>query len=251
MGPKLSVGDTLSEVFGIYRAEANVLLPVAFWLFLVAAIVEALTINVLPLFWLGSVVGLAVGIIYQGTVVGLVRDVRDGRRDSSSQDLMRSVLPVFWPLLGASLLTGIGVAGGLFLLIAPGLYLLTVWAVVAPVIVLERRKVTDALGRSRQLVRGNGWPVLGTVMVGFLIAIVATLGLSALATAIVDGEIIHLVCRVLAQMFAAPVAALIASVLYFRLLEIQRQRPAPESAADDLPPRLPGSVPQQPGDGLG
>jgi hypothetical protein len=239
MGPKLAVEETLREVFSIYRDQAGVLLPVAFWLFLVAAIVEALTIHVLPLFWLGSVVSLSVGILYQGTVVGLVREVRDGSRDSSAQDLMRSVLPVFWPLLGASFLTGIGIAGGLFLLIVPGLYLLTVWAVVAPVIVIERRRVTDALGRSRQLVRGSGWPVLGAVMVGFLIALVATLGLSVLATAIVDGEIVHLVFRVLAQTVAAPVAALIASVLYFRLLEIQRQRPATEPSADDLPPRLP------------
>lgn len=251
MEPKLDVGDVLREVFSIYRDQAGVLLPVAFWLFLIAAIVEALTINVLSLFWLGPVVGLAVGILYQGTVVGLVRDVRKGSGDFSAQELMRSVMPVFWPLLGASLLTGIGIAGGLLLLIVPGLYLLTAWAVVAPVIVLERLGVTDALGRSRQLVRGSGWPVLGTVMVGFLIAIVATLGLTALATAIVDGEIVRLVFRVLAQMLAAPIAALIASVLYFRLLEIQRQRPAPEPAADDLPPRLPGSVPQQPGDRLG
>lgn len=249
MEPKLDVGGTLQEVFSIYRAQAGVLLPVAFWLFLIAAIVEALTANLLSLFWLGPAVGLAVGVLYQGTVVGLVRDVRDGSRDSSVQGLMRSVRPVFWPLLGTSLLTGFGIAGGLLLLIAPGVYLLTVWAAVAPVIVIERLKVTDALGRSRQLVRGSSWPVLRTVMVGFLIAIVATLGLTALATAIVDGEIVRLVFRVLAQTVAAPVAALIASVLYFRLLEIQRQRPATELAADDLPPRLP-SVPQQPGDGL-
>ncbi len=239
MQPKLSVGETLRETFSIYRAHAGVLLPVAFWLFLVAAIVEALTIDMLSLFWLGSVVSLAVGVLYQGMVVGLVRDVQDGRRDSSVKDLMRSVLPVFWPLLGASFLTAIGIGGGLFLLIVPGIYLLTMWAVVAPAIVVERRKVFDALGRSRQLVRGSGWPVLGAVMVGFLVAIVASLGLTTLGTAIVDGEIVDLVFTVLAQTVAAPVAALIASVLYFRLLEIQRQRPAPELTADDLPPRLP------------
>src|SRR4051794_38268950 len=170
MEPKLNVGETLREVFAIYRDQAGVLLPVAFWLFLLAAIIEALTINLLPLFWLGPVVALAVGILYQGTVVGLVKDIRDGSRDSSAQTLIRSVLPVFWPLLGASFLTGIGIGGGLLLLIVPGLYLLAVWAVVAPVVVIERRKVTDALGRSRQLVRGSGWPVLGAVMVGFLIA---------------------------------------------------------------------------------
>lgn len=238
MEPKLSVGEVLGETFSIYREKAGVLLPVAFWLFLAAAIVEALTIDVLSLFWIGIVVSLAVGTLYQGMVVGLVREVQDGRRDASVQDLMRSVLPVFWPLLGASILTALGIAGGLFLLIVPGVYLLAVWAVVAPVIVVERRKVFDTLGRSRQLVRGNGWPVLGAVMVGFLIAIAATLGLTSLGTAIVDGEIVELVFTVLAQTVAAPVAALIASVLYFRLLEIHRRRPA-APGADDLPPRLP------------
>jgi hypothetical protein len=238
MESKVSVGETLRETFAIYRDHAGVLLPVAFWLFLVAGIVEALTSDLLALFWIGTVVSLTVGILYQGMVVGLVRDVRDGRGDSSIGDLVRSVLPVFWPLLGASFLTALGIGGGLILLVVPGVYLLTVWAVVAPAIVIERRRVTDALGRSRQLVRGNGWPVLGAVAVGFLIALVATLGLAALGTAIVDGEIVEVVFTVLAQTVAAPVAALIASVLYFRLVEIQQQRPA-EPAAKDLPPRLP------------
>lgn len=238
MDSKVSVGETLRETFAIYRSHAGVLLPVAFWLFLVAGIVEALTSDLLALFWIGTIVSLTVGILYQGIVVGLVQDLRDGRRDSSAGDLMRSVLPVFWPLLGASFLTALGIGGGLILLVVPGIYLLTVWAVVAPVIVIERRRVTEALGRSRQLVRDNGWPVLGAVLVGGLVAIVATLGLTAIGLAIVDGEIVEVVFTVLAQTVAAPVAALIASVLYFRLVEIQQQRPA-EPAADDLPPRLP------------
>ena len=229
----MNVGETLRETFAIYRDNAGVLLPVAFWLFLLAGMIEELT----PL--IVGLVGLAVGTLYQGMVVGLVKDLQDGRRDYSVPDLMRSVLSVFWRLLGAGFLTALGIVGGLVLLIVPGVYLLTVWAVVAPVIVIERRRVTDSLGRSRQLVRGNGWPVLGAVMVGFLVAAIAGPGLSALATSIVDGEIVDLVFTVLAQTVAAPVAALIASVLYFRLLEIQRQRPAPEPSADDLPPRLP------------
>jgi hypothetical protein len=243
MESKVSVGETLRKTFAIYRDHAGVLLPVAFWLYLVAAIVEALTLDVLPLFWLGSVVGLTVGTLYEGMVVGLVKGLRGGRRDSSVGDLMRSVAPVFWPLLGAGFLVALGIAGGALLFIVPGVYLLTVWAVVAPVIVIERRRVTDALGRSRQLVRGNGWPVLGAVLVGFLVAAISSLGLSALATSIVDGEIVELVFRVLAQTIAAPVAALIASVLFFRLVEIEQQRPA-EPTAEDLPPRLPTPKPQ-------
>lgn len=249
MNGKVSVGETLRETFAIYRDQAGVLLPIAFWLFLLAGTVEALTADVLALFWIGTVVSLTVGILYQGVVVGLVRDVRAGGSEFSVGELVRSVLPVFWPLLGASFLTALGIGGGLILLVVPGIYLLTIWAVVAPVIVVERRGVTDSLGRSRHLVRGNGWPVLGALTVGFLIALVATLSLIALGAALVEGEIIEVVLRVLAQTAAAPVAALVASVLYFRLTEIDARRPA-EPAAADLPPRLDSAL-QQPGDSPG
>jgi hypothetical protein len=69
MEEKLNVGDTLRETFAIYRDQAGVLLPVAFWLFLAAAVVEALTLDVLALFWIGTVVSLTVGTLYQGMVV--------------------------------------------------------------------------------------------------------------------------------------------------------------------------------------
>jgi len=238
MESKVSVGETLRETFAIYRDQAGVLLPVAFWLFLFAAVVEATTLNVLALSFIGTVVTLTVGTLYQGMVVGLVKDLQDGRRDSSVPELMRSVLPVFWRLIGAGFLAALGIVGGLVLLVVPGVYLLTVWAVIAPVIVIERSRVTEALGRSRQLVRGSGWPVLGAVTVGFLIAIIASLGLTALAGALFDGAIVHLVFTVLAQTVAAPISALIASVLYFRLVAIHAQRPV-KPTADDLPPRLP------------
>lgn len=85
-------------------------------------------------------------------MVELVRDVQDGRLDASVGDLMRSVLPVLGPLIAAGILAGIGIAVGFVLLIVPGLFLLTIWAV----IVIERRGISDAFGRSRQLVKDQG-----------------------------------------------------------------------------------------------
>jgi len=243
MEQRLSVGDALNEVFRIYREQAGVLLPVAFWLFLVVAIVNGLTEGNLSLFWLGIVVSLAVGTLYQGMVVELVRDVQDGRLDASVGDLMRSVLPVLGPLIGAGILAGIGVAAGFFLLIVPGLILLTMWAVIAPVIVVEHRGVFDAFGRSRQLVKDYGWPVFGTVVVAFLIAFVAGILFILIAASIADGPILRIVFSALASTITAPIEALVASVLYFRLLAIKGQ-PAPPT------PTAPPSVPQQPGDGL-
>jgi hypothetical protein len=241
MERRLSVGDTLGEVFRIYREQAGVLLPVAFWLFLIVAIVSGLTEGDFSLFWLALVVSLAVGTLYQGMVVELVRDVQDGRLDASVGDLMRSVLPVLGPLIGAGILAGLGVGAGLVLFVVPGLILLTMWAVIAPVIVIERRGVFDAFGRSRQLVKDQGWPVFGTVVVAYLIGIVGGLLFIAVAESVADGPIVRIVFSALASTITAPVEALVASVLYFRLLAIKGQ-PAPT---------VPPSVPQQPGDGLG
>ncbi|HEU4706220.1 MAG TPA: hypothetical protein VFS64_03430 [Solirubrobacterales bacterium] len=237
MERKLRVGDALGEVFDLYRDQAGVLLPVAFWLFLVVAIVNGLTEGNFSLFWVGLVVSLAVGTLYQGMVVELVRDVQDGRRDSSVGELMRSVAPVLGPLIGAGILAGLGIGAGFVLLIVPGLILLTMWAVIAPVIVVERRRVFDAFGRSRQLVKGQGWPVFGTVVVAYLIAVVAEIVFVAIANGIADGPLLRIVFSALASTLAAPIGALVAAVLYYRLLGLRSTVVA--------------SVPQQPGDGLG
>jgi hypothetical protein len=234
MEKRIEVGSTLSEVFDIYRGQAGVLLPVAFWLFLVVAIVNGLTEGNLSLFWLAIVVSLAVGTLYQGMVVRLVQDIQDGRRDSSVGDLMRSVLPVLGPLIGAGILAGLGIGAGFVLLIVPGLILLTIWAVIAPVIVVERRGVFDAFGRSRQLVKGQGWPVFWTVVVAYLITIVATLAFTAIAAAIAEGPLLRIVFSALASTVTAPIAALVASVLYFRLLGLRRASTPVEGAGTPL-----------------
>lgn len=235
MRHQLDVGATLSEVFATYREQAGVLLPVAFWLFLIVAIVNGLTAGDFSLFWVGIVVGLAIGTLYQGMVVGLVQDVQDGRRDSSVGDLMRFALPVLGPLLGAGILAGIGIGIGFVLLVVPGLYLATIWAVIAPAIVIERRGILDAFGRSRQLVKDNGWPVLWTVLVAYLIAFAAAIALTAIANGISNGPLVRIVFNALASTFTAPITALVAAILYFRLRELRGET---------------DSALEQPGDGL-
>lgn len=225
MERKLSVGETLSETFSIYRDQAGVLLPVAFWLFLAVAVLEGLLENSIALLAV-ALLTLVVTFLYQGMVVGLVQDLQDGRRDSSVRELMGSVVPVLMPLIGAGLITAIGIVFGSILLIVPGLYLLTIWAVTAPVIVVERRGVFEALGRSRQLVRGNGWPVFGAILVAVLIGILVTVVFTLIAEAIAEGPIVEIVFYVLSSTATAPIEALVASVLYFRLRGIEEAQPS-------------------------
>ena len=116
----------------------------------------------------------------------------------------------------AGLIVGFIVVIGLILLVVPGLYALTIFAVVAPVIVLERVGVFDSLGRSRALVKGNGWNVFGVIIVAFLITFLVSAVLGAIG-AVIGGVVVHIIFSVLANTITAPIAALVSAVLYFSL----------------------------------
>lgn len=237
MDRKLDVGGTLSQIFSTYGAQAGVLLPVAFGLFLVVAVVNGILAGSLILLPLGLAVSVVAGTLYQGMVVGLVRDVQDGRRDSSVGDLIEATWPVVLPLIGAGILAGLAIGVGFLLLVVPGLILLTIWAVIAPVIVVERSGVIAAFGRSRELVRGNGWQVFGVIFVVFLIAFVASIVLGAIGAGISSGVGMQIVVNLIASTLTAPIAALAAATIYFSLLAIKGDATAPS------PPPPPPSPP--------
>jgi hypothetical protein len=214
-------GLVLSRIWVIYRDNAAVLIATAFALFAVQFVALLLL----------SGASIAVGILffvlnvlYQGMVVELVRGVQNRRRSSSVGELLRSVEPVLLQLMAVSVLFGLGVALGFVLLIIPGLILLVMWSVVAPVTVLERPGVLAAFARSRELVRGNGWPVFGVILsVGVTVfAVALAAGLASAALGSLGGALLQ--WAVTAAI--APVSALSASVIYFAL-QGQLTAPAP------------------------
>jgi hypothetical protein len=248
---RLSVGDVLNRVFALYKEHFGVLIPAAFWLFLVVSILSGIVgQHNVGLLLIVAVVSFAVAILYQGMVVSLVHDVQDGRRDSSVGELFNSVGPVLGPLIGASILYGFGVGIGFFLLIVPGCILLTIWAVIAPVIVIEKRGVTDSFGRSRALVRGYGWPVFGTVIVATLLTAIVSFILTGIAEGIAGGPILRIVFGALASTITAPVGGLVAAVLYYRLLELKGDaappHPMDQPYAGGEPPTPPPPPPPPP-----
>jgi hypothetical protein len=164
---------------------------------------------------LSEVITLVAVMLFTGMIVELVADVQDGRRDSTPGQLVRSVTPMLGRLIGVGLVAGIGVVLGFVLLIVPGLILLTMWAVVAPVVVIERPPGFGALRRSRELVRGNGWQVFGVVVMLDLLLIVVALVVDGLAESAGTGA--GIVVTVIVGVLAAPIQALAAAVMYFDL----------------------------------
>jgi hypothetical protein len=235
MKTKLDVGGTLSQIFSIYGQQAGVLLPLAFGLFLLVAIITGLFAGNFLLGLIAFGVSVIAGTLYQGMVVSLVRDVQDGRRDSSISQLVEETWPVVLPLIGAGILAGIGIAVGLFILVIPGLILLTIWSVIAPVIVVERSGVIDAFGRSRALVKGNGWQVFGIIFVVFLITTIASIVLGLIGAGISDTFAMRALFSLIASTLTAPIAALAASTIYFNLIALQGVAPAGSDPASDAP----------------
>ncbi len=228
---RIEVGKVISETFDMYGKNAGPLLGSAAVVFVISGVIQGFLRDeggvVLSL--IASIVGLIASALYTGFVVNLVADIRaDGRRDLTAGEMMSMTTPVILPLIGAAILAGIGIGIGFLLLIIPGLFLLTIWSVVGPAIVVERTGVLGAFGRSHELVKGDGWSVFGTIVVAFLIVVIASAIATAIGAAIGLGGLI--VGLTLVGILTAPITALVASILFFDLGGGQGAVPAGEPA---------------------
>ena len=146
-GPAVEIrpGSVIGRAFDIYRGQAATLLGAAVIVFAIQFLLALLLPN--GLLFIAGLAAFVVSIFYQGMVVNLVRDVQDGRRDHSMGELF-SAGRARWrfPLIGLAIVAGIAIAIGFVLIIIPGLILLTIWAVAAPVMVIEHPGVFTALG---------------------------------------------------------------------------------------------------------
>jgi hypothetical protein len=132
---------------------------------------------------------------------------------------------------------GVATVVGFLALIIPGLYLMTIWAVIAPVVVVERPGGLDAFGRSRALVKGHGWQVFGVIILVIVLILVVAIATGILITSIGDagGAAVGWVLSVA----VAPVSALAAAVLYFALRVAHGEPARPEDAVEWMPPVAP------------
>jgi hypothetical protein len=212
------LSGVLGETWKLYKAHAAHLLVIAFVIYLVAAVLAgllALAGGVIGAL-LGSIIEFIAAFLLQAALVKAVQDVRDGRADLSFGETVSAATPYIWPVAGASILAGIAITIGLILLIVPGLFLITIWAVIVPVIVIERSGALASFGRSHQLVRGHGWHVFGTLVLVFLILIVVDillgLAFSALPVLWRTG-----LSTVVSGTLIAPFLALVVTLIYYRL----------------------------------
>jgi hypothetical protein len=223
MDAKLDVGRVFEQIFRIYRQQFGLLIGGALAVFVPVAIINGLLYDSGGFFLtlIANAIALVASYLYQGMVVEAARDILDGRRDQSIGGLFRSAGAVVGTLIVVGILAGIAIAIGFVLLIVPGLILITIWAVVVPVVVIERTGVFEAFGRSRELVKGHGWQVFGVLILLFIAAFIIQILIAAILGGIFDSVFGFALGILITSLLLSPLTALAASVIYFELKAIK------------------------------
>jgi hypothetical protein len=222
----LAIGDVLGEAWNLYTKFLGRFFMTALVVFAVLDLLSALAAKAAGdslaagLFW--SLVAALIGIVgyfwVQAALVETVRDVRDGRADRTIGETFATVRPRLPAVIAAGIVAAIGIAIGLVLLIVPGLYLLTIWSMLIPVIVIEERRAGEAFTRSQDVVRGHGWQVFGLVLVTFLLVAIAS-GVIRLVFAPLPEFLDVWLGSLVAHSLTVPFAAAALTTAYFRLTQ--------------------------------
>jgi hypothetical protein len=220
----VTIGGVLGEGWTLYKRFFGRFFLTAFMVFAVLDLLSALANQAASngttsqLLWalVATVVGFIGYFWVQAALVETVRDVRDGRADRSIGETYSTVRPRLPAAIIGGILAGIGIFIGLILLIVPGLYLLTIWSMLIPVIVIEGRSAGEAFGRSQDVVRGHGWSVFGLVIVTFLIVAIAAALIEAAFSPLPDFLDAWL-GSLIAHSITVPFAAVALTTAYFAL----------------------------------
>ena len=208
----------ISEAFDLYKKHFGHLVVVALVIYLAIAILGVLLVLIAG--WVGAILVAILAVVgaflVQAALVEAVADIRDGRADMTVGETLNRGLSRIASVAGASILAGLAIGIGLLLLIVPGLVLITWWAVIIPVIVLEHVGTFGSFSRSRELVRGFDFQVFGVIVLQFLILLAFTIVL-ALILAPFPEEVSSFLSNVVSGAFTGPFAALVSTLLFFRL----------------------------------
>lgn len=222
----------LSQAWEMYKAHWQHLLTIALVVYVAVGLISlvlALLLDSWAAGLLSALVSLVATFWLQGALVRAVDDIRDGRADLSFGETFERVRPQLPAILVAGILAALGIILGLILLIIPGLYLLTRWILIIPVIVLEGRSAGESFGRSWELVKGFGWNVFGVIVLTILVLIGFRIVLDIVLFPL-SNELQSFVTELVAGTLGTPFAVLAWTLLYFRLREAKEPVEAPAPA---------------------
>ncbi len=235
--PPKTLGEILSAAFNIYKANASKLLLIVAVVVVPLSFISALFVGVVfagtkhdvigtdlvitersfGLFLAGALVTAIISIIISAALQAAILRAAAQATIGDPVDPEESYRYGFKRLgsvILVSILVGLAVVGGLILLIIPGIIFYVFLSVSVPVLIVENRRGTEAMGRSWNLVKGHAWHAFGVIIVAGLIVgvisgIIGAIGGSA--------WVVRWVFTAIAQILTAPFTALVSVLLYLDL----------------------------------
>jgi hypothetical protein len=244
----LSIGAVARDVVSAYRAHWFFLITAAVVVLLPQALADALLdhlnvegihsardVAVLVAAPLTVIVNLFGQAFYAGLAAAAVIEWRANRPLPGMVALLRSV-PIR-RLIVLDIVLTVGTAIGLVLLVIPGLIFMAFFSISPALVKFEHQGVWGSMRRSRELVRGNFWRVMVTVVGTIVLTEVAASLISAPFHGVADVAFVDLAADGLLQ----PIEGLVIVVVALALLELRGEAPQPDELA-----RAVGDVRDQP-----
>lgn len=164
-------------------------------------------------------------VVYAVTTALLVQLAYDAKMNKQPR-MVRYLGPAFstlLPLIILSIISGILMMIGLALLVVPGLWILALFSVLAPAIVIEKAGF-GGLGRSAALTKEYRWPIVGLIVLFLLILIGINMVIgvaSALVSMLFGNLVLDLILEALVSTFGAGLFSILIALIYARLREIK------------------------------
>jgi hypothetical protein len=148
-------------------------------------------------------------------------------------------------VLSGVMLGSAGTGLGLLLVLFPGLYFASRFALTIPIVVLEGKSAMDAMERSWKMAASNVWRIFALLLIALLASVIVQIVLRVVLVDMTAGsQTGQLLNGLITQLLLAPLFALLTAVIYLDLNGLQ-----PEAATPIAPPSQgigPGAVPGSP-----
>lgn len=181
-----------------------------------------------------SILSMMVSVVLQALLLAAITrgmaQSRSGGRASLGACLT-TALTSFLPVTALALMCFISILAGSLLLLAPGLILWTIWAVVIPAFVEDRLGLLESFGRSMELTRGARWPVFGALVAVTVASWIAGIVVGfVLALSTISLQLPYLFLGLVAVISAllAMVGAAVTASIYLELREAKEDAPPAE-----------------------
>lgn len=237
----MGIGELLDAAIRVYRSEWRVLMGIVAFVLIPLSLVEVWITQAI----IGPLGGTPVGsdeVLSQVVIVALVfvaiqflivgpflvaaitraaADVYLGEPVGIAKTYgfaLRRIHSILW----ITILTVLATLLGFVLLIIPGVIAFVRFAFAPPVLVVEGRRGTGAMGRSWRLAKGHFWRILGTLLAAGLIAVIVSSIVTIPAELIAqrlgpDGWPVSSLGSVIATVLTTPFSMLVVVLLYFDL----------------------------------